>query len=415
MNDDVTLSVSEYIEVVNGVLKGALGAGVWVQGEIEGFNGRGKHTYFTIVERGDGKKAAMNVAIWEFNLRKMRPLLQQHRLELGDGIKVRLFGSGDLYIERGSFSFKASAIDPRFTLGDLAGQRDEIIQRLKKNGLYDANRALPTPLVPLRLALITSVGSAAHADTMHELEGSGIGFEVFTIDARVQGEGAVDSIVAALAHVGRLGVDVALLVRGGGSRTDLLSFDAEAVAEAIARCAVPVFTGVGHEVDTSIADEVAHRSFKTPTACAAGVVAMVNDFVERTENTWSAIAAQSLSLLQQSEHELATTAARVKSLVMTAVAGAQSRLDVASDRLRRRPLDVLKYASQSLDLAGERLRLLDPVTTMARGWSIVRDASGRSVTSVTQLRPHDVVTAQFADGVATTEVREVTSTTKGKQ
>jgi exodeoxyribonuclease VII large subunit len=194
-----------------------------------------------------------------------------------------------------------------------------------------------------------------------------------------------------------------------------LSFDAEAVAEAIARCAVPVFTGVGHEIDISIADEVAHRSFKTPTACAAGVVAMVNDFVERTENTWSAIAMQSLTLLQQSEHELATTAARVKSLVMTAVAGAQSRLDVARDRIRRRPFDVLKYASQSLDSAGERLRLLDPVTTMARGWSIVRDANGRSVTSVAQLRPHDVVTAQFADGVATTEVREVTSTTKGKQ
>jgi exodeoxyribonuclease VII large subunit len=403
--------------VVNGVLKGSLGAGVWVQGEIEGFNGRGKHTYFTIVERGDGKKAAMSVAIWEFNLRKMRPLLQQHRLELGDGIKVRLFGAGDLYVERGSFTFKASSIDPRFTLGDLAGQRDEIVQRLKKKGLYDSNRALRTPLVPLRLALITSAGSAAHADTMHELVGSAIGFHVLTIDARVQGEGSVDSIIAALGTAGALDVDAVLLVRGGGSRTDLLSFDAEAVAEAIARCPLPVFTGVGHEIDVSIADEVAHRSFKTPTACAAGVVALVNDFVQRTETAWAGIAQQSLSLLQQSEHDLATTATKVKSLVMAVVAGAHARLEVAKDRLRRRPLVVLKNALHALDTAGERLRLLDPATTMARGWSIVRDVNGKSITSVTHVRAHDVVSAQFADGVVTAEVREVMSTrsTKGHE
>ena len=415
MSDDVTLSVSQYIDVVNGVLKGALGAGQWVQGEIEGFNGRGKHTYFTIVERIDGKKAALSVAIWEFNLRKIKPLLVQHRLELRDGIKVRLFGSGDLYMDRGSFSFKASAIDPRFTLGDLAGQRDEIIQRLKKKGLYDANRLLPTPLGPLRLAWVTSIGSAAHADATKELEASGIGFHISTIDARVQGEGSEESIVAALRAAGKMNsVDVVMLVRGGGSRTDLLSFDAESVAEAIAQCPKPVFTGVGHEIDVSVADEVAHRSFKTPTACAAGIVAMVNEFVAATEEAWSAIATQSMAMLQEADHNLATTAARVRSLVATAVATAQSRLDVALDRLRRRPLDVLKTANKAIDAIADRVRLLDPVNAMARGWSIVRDANGKTVTSVAQLSAHDVVTAQFADGIVHAEVREVVQQAKTK-
>jgi exodeoxyribonuclease VII large subunit len=418
MNDDVTLSVSRYIDVVNGVLKGTLGAGQWVQGEIEGFNGRGKHTYFTLVERSEGKKAALSVAIWEFQLRKMKQVLAQHRLELRDGIKVRLFGSGDLYMERGSFSFKASAIDPRFTLGDLAGQRDEIVQRLKLQGLYDANRALKTPLVPLRIALITSIGSAAHADTMHELEGSGIGFHVSTLDTRVQGEGSVESIVVALCVAGEMDdVDAVMLVRGGGSRTDLLSFDAEAVAEAIGRCPVPVFTGIGHEIDVSIADEVAHRSFKTPTACAAGVVSMVNDYVAATEEAWSAIAGQSLTMLQAADHDLASAATRVRSLVAAAVATAQSRLDVARDRIRRRPSDILKSAAKTIDAAADRVRLLDPVKAMARGWSIVRDAHGRTVTSVTQLAVHDVVTAQFADGTVQAEVREVVQqgSMKGKQ
>ena len=111
-DEELTLSVSQYIDVVNNVLKSTMGEGVWVQGEIEGFNNRTKHTYFNVVERSDGKKASVNVAIWEFNLKRLKPLLEKHRLTLADGIKVRLFGTGDLYVERGSFSFKVSNIDP---------------------------------------------------------------------------------------------------------------------------------------------------------------------------------------------------------------------------------------------------------------------------------------------------------------
>ena len=234
--EDPTLSVSQFIDVVNGVLKNAFGAGVWVQGEIEGFNGRGKHTYFNIVERSGDKKASLNVAVWEFSLKKMKPLLDQHRLTLADGIKVRLFGVGDLYPERGSFSFKASNIDQRFTLGDLAGQRDEIVQRLKKNDLYDANRRVELPVVPLRIALITSVGSAAHADTLHELENSGIGFEIFVHDVRVQGDAAVPTIVDAITRVGRRDdIDIVMLVRGGGSKVDMLAFDSEEISAAIGK------------------------------------------------------------------------------------------------------------------------------------------------------------------------------------
>ncbi len=263
--------------------------------------------------------------------------------------------------------------------------------------------------------MITSVGSAAHADTMHELEGSGIGFHVSTIDARVQGEGSVESIVAALDTAGtNVGCDAVLLVRGGGSRTDLLTLDSELVAEAIARCPKPVFTGIGHEIDVSIADEVAPRSFKTPTACAAGVAAIVIDFVDRSEASWSEIAGQSLSLLQDAEHDLATTARTVRSLVFAVVARAQSQLDIVSDRIRRRPLAVLKMATRVVDTASDWLRLLDPVTTMARGWSIVRTADGKSVTSVAQVHASDIVTAHFKDGAVRAEVREVISNDQEK-
>jgi exodeoxyribonuclease VII large subunit len=306
--------------------------------------------------------------------------MDQHRLALTNGIKVRLFGSGDLYLERGSFSFKASKIDPRFTLGDLAGLRDEIIQRLKKAGLYDANRRVQLPLVPMKLALVTSVGSAAHADTLHELTESGIGFDIRVVDSRVQGDDAVQSLVNGLQTADAMNdVDVILLVRGGGSRTDLLAFDAEAVATAIAACRKPVFTGIGHEIDVSIADEVAHRAFKTPTACAAHVVEIVRSFVDSTESAWSAIATRSLGQLQAAERYLVLTA----------------------ERVRQRPREAFRAAEQHLTHAAARLRLLDPVNTMRRGWSIVRDGKGEVVRSATDVSANDVLHIFLTDGEIT--------------
>jgi exodeoxyribonuclease VII large subunit len=382
-NEELTLSVSQYIDLVNRVLKESLGEGVWIQGEIEGFNNRTKHTYFNVVERTDGKKASVGVAIWEFNMKRLKPLLDQHRLTLADGIKVRLYGVGDIYPERGSFGFKVSNIDPRFTLGDLAGQRDEIVQKLKLAGLYDANKRVSLPVVPLRIALLTSVGSAAHADTLHELEASGIGFDVQVYDVRVQGEDAAPTVVASLRQAAqRDDIDLIMLVRGGGSKTDLLAFDTEEIAAAIGKCAKPVFTGIGHEIDFSIADEVAYRAFKTPTACAAGVAEVVKEFVKSTEDTWAQIAAAASELLQSAEHDLVRTL----------------------DRIRRRPMDVLNLAAQTLKGASDRLRLLDPVNTMARGWSITRDSRGKTIRNIAQVAAGEQITTQLSDGTLSSTV-----------
>ena len=414
MSDEArTLSVSQFLDIVKGVLSQAFEGGLWIQGEIEGFNGRGKHTYFTIVERESGKKAAVSIAIFEYQMRHIKPLLTKHRLELADGIKVRLYGTPDIYVDRGSFSFKVTNIDPRFTLGDLAGQRDEIVQRLKTRGLYVANKLVPLPVAPLRIALITSIGSAAHADALHELEASGIGFEVFVHDVRVQGAEAVPTVAAAIEQAGaRTDIDVVMLVRGGGSKTDLLAFDSEEIAAAIGMCPLPVFTGIGHEVDTSIADEVAHRAYKTPTACAAGVVQLVQEFVQSTEDAWSQISLTASELLSDAERSLNETAQAVKSAVVLALNESAHALRAAADRVRRRPIEVLSLATHSLKSASDRLRLLDPVNTMARGWSITRDANGKAIRGASALKQGQVITTSFADGDATSTVETISTRTK---
>ena len=414
MSDEArTLSVSQFLDIVKGVLSQAFEGGLWIQGEIEGFNGRGKHTYFTIVERESGKKAAVSIAIFEYQMRHIKPLLTKHRLELADGIKVRLYGTPDIYVDRGSFSFKVTNIDPRFTLGDLAGQRDEIVQRLKTRRLYEANKLVPLPVAPLRIALITSIGSAAHADALHELETSGIGFEVFVHDVRVQGAEAVPTVVVAIEQAGaRTDIDVVMLVRGGGSKTDLLAFDSEEIAAAIGMCPLPVFTGIGHEVDTSIADEVAHRAYKTPTACAAGVVQLVQEFVQSTEDAWSQISLTASELLSYAERSLNEIAQAVKSAVVLALNESAHALRAAADRVRRRPAEVLSLATHSLKSASDRLRLLDPVNTMARGWSITRDANGKAIRGASALKQGQVITTSFADGDATSTVETISTRTK---
>ena len=408
-----TLSVSQFIDVVNGVLRETFGGGLWVQGEIEGFNGRGKHTYFNVVERDGDNKAALSVSIWQGNMTKLRPLLTKHRLELADGIKVRIFGTPDIYAQRGSFGFKVTNIDPRFTLGDLAGQRDEVIRKLKELGLYDANRKLLVPLVPLRIGLITSVGSAAHADVLHELENSGFGYHVLVQDVRVQGDDAVPTIVAAIQSLGkRQDLDVLMLVRGGGSRTDLLAFDTQEIAAAIAKCSLPVFTGIGHEIDVSVADEVASASFKTPTACAGAIGDLIRSYVDETEANWQEIAASATIQLQTAERRLTERASKVKTRIIDALQHAATALSVASDRIRRRPLDVLTGSGKYIDSSAQRLRLLDPVTTMARGWTITRSSSGVVVRAAAQLKPGDVLITSFQDGTSTSEVKETTNSQK---
>jgi exodeoxyribonuclease VII large subunit len=261
--------------------------------------------------------------------------------------------------------------------------------------------------------LITSIGSAAHADALHELEASGIGFNIFVHDVRVQGAEAVPTVVSAIEQAGaRTDIDVVMLVRGGGSKTDLLAFDSEEIAAAIGMCPLPVFTGIGHEVDTSIADEVAHRAFKTPTACAAGVVQLVQEFVQSTEDAWSQISITASEMLNDAERSLNETAQAVKSAVVLALNESAHALRAAADRVRRRPSEVLSLATHSLKSASDRLRLLDPVNTMARGWSITRDANGKAIRGVGSLKQGQVITTSFADGDATSTVETISTRTK---
>ena len=386
INGVPSFSVGQFTEVLNHVLKASFDEGVWVEGEIQGLRKPNPHAYFTLIENVDGVKAQLNINLFAGPLRNVQTKLRQQGIELKDGLKVRLFGRVEYYGPFGKLNLIATDVDTQFSAGDVAAKREELLRVLMEKGVDKINKQIPVPLVPLRLGIISSSQAAGWADAQQHLTESGIGFAITFCDVRVQGDAAVPQIVAALNSLSRRDdIDLVMLMRGGGSKGDLAAFDDEQIAMAISKCSHPVFTGIGHEIDTSIADIVAHTANKTPTACAQSVIAIVESFLS----------------------ELSFSAGSLRSLTQTAVERARSRIAVSVERLRTRPRTALERQSQKLMMHAASVRLLDPVTTMARGWSITRDSSGNVVRSISDIKKGDTVVTALADGSITSTVEGV--------
>ena len=386
INGVPSFSVGQFTEVLNHVLKASFDEGVWVEGEIQGLRKPNPHAYFTLIENIDGVKAQLNINLFAGPLRNVQAKLRQQGIELKDGLKVRLFGRVEYYGPFGKLNLIATDVDTQFSAGDVAAKREELLRVLMEKGVDKINKRISVPLVPLRLGIISSSQAAGWADAQQHLTESGIGFAITFCDVRVQGDSAVSQIVAALNSLSRRDdIDLVMLMRGGGSKGDLAAFDDEQIAMAISKCSHPVFTGIGHEIDTSIADIVAHTANKTPTACAQSVIAIVENFLS----------------------DLSYSAGSLRSLTQTAVERARSRIAVSVERLRTRPRTALERQSQKLMMHAASVRLLDPVTTMARGWSITRDSSGNVVRSISDIKKGDTVVTALADGSITSTVEGV--------
>ena len=429
-----TYTVGELAEVINRRIRGGED-GVWVRGEIQGWNARGPHAYFTLADDAadtPDAKAVIDVAVFAPSRNRLRPMLERHRLRLGDGIKVRIYGYLDFYAPRGQIKLVMTGIDPRFTLGDLAQQRDQVMRRLVAGGLVDANRRTPLGRAPVHVGVVTSVGSAAWHDFHQELAASGLGFQLSVCDVRVQGDHAVAMVAAAIVSLAARPLDAIVVIRGGGARNELSVFDAESIALAIAGSPVPVLTGLGHEVDRSIADEVAYASYKTPTACAQALVGMTATYLAEAERAYERvlaaarddteraatvladrahrIARRTQGAVVRAEEGLAQRRARLHSSARRALGDAASLVERAAARTRVRPPQVLTAESRHLESLHARARALDPVVMLARGWTITRHAGGAVVRSPLDVVPGDVLVTQLAAGSVTSTVAATSGT-----
>jgi exodeoxyribonuclease VII large subunit len=418
-----TLTVSDLARDIQAALD-QLGGEVWVQGELHGLRRTDRgHVWFDLVEvgtLGGPPVAQIPVVLFDRHRRGVNALLKRTGgVRMTDGMAIRIRADVEFYPPQGRVQLVMTGIDPEYTLGTLLAERDRVLQVLRQEALLGRNGLLAAPAVPLRVGLVTAAGSAAYADFVHELERSRYAFRVVHHDARVQGREAEQSIAAALRTLGGFDLDVVALVRGGGARTDLACFDGERVARAIAALPVPVVTGIGHETDRSIADEVAHTAHKTPTACAAALVATVDRFLAGLREQAATISHAARQCLEHEharlgahaeratragtrrlDREQAHLARRAERVTVTAshtLTRHHLGLADAVEEIGRRADHALARADRQLTAHEARARALDPARLLARGWTITRSGTGEVVRAA-DLAPGTELVTRFVDG-----------------
>ena len=251
---------------------------LWVSAEISELKvNRSGHCYLNLVEKGNSEgapRAEARAVIWRNNYTQIDAMFREATgspLSSGIGVLVRVVVT---YHEIYGFSLQIIDLDPNYTLGDVERRRRETIERLKEDGVWDMNRELSLPRPLLRIAVVSSATAAGYRDFMTEIGSSPFNFNVTLFEATMQGEGAEESIINALSAIAEResDFDIAVIIRGGGSTSDLALFDSYRIALYVTQMPMAVITGIGHDKDVSVVDMVAHYMCKTPTAVGAFLV-----------------------------------------------------------------------------------------------------------------------------------------------
>jgi exodeoxyribonuclease VII large subunit len=431
------LSISALLDQVQAAIVRAFPRGqlVWVRGEIQSISDRTGHCYIDLVDP-DGRRGrdtkVLKVNCWQRNWAPMRAALAGQGIVLEIGTVVTLRGRVEFYAPRGQVNFVAVDVDTEALLGAVAARRAALLKTLEAEGLLRRNVSLPMPVLPLRIGLVASPGTEGYNDFQGQVLGSGYAFEVVVARAQVQGTSAPVSVARALSAAAKAGCDLVVVVRGGGAKADLVAFDHEAVARAIAGCPVPVWTGVGHTGDQSVADIVAARAFVTPTECGQELVRRVHDWWATIAASADAIGRRAMEVMeaagvrhgaartrlaQATRHQLHRHAERLEGRSQRIASQVRRQIDAAAGAVSGRATRLGPCARRGLDHHDERLgfwrRLLaayDIDRQLERGYTLTLDPEGRTVRSVANLAPGASLVTRFADGRVTSEVRTVDPT-----
>jgi exodeoxyribonuclease VII large subunit len=405
---------------------------LWVQGEIQKITQSGGHAYLDLVDpdsAGSRQAPTLKVKCWNRTWTAVQRDLAGQGLSLEAGMTVVLRGTLDFYRPRAELGFILAEVDVTALLGRMALERAALIEALKFEGLFDAQRQLEVPPVPLRIGLVGSPRTEGFNDFLGQLERSGLSFGVTVARATVQGLHAPREVASAIEQAAASEVDLICVVRGGGSKGDLVAFDAPEIARAIASCPVPVWTGIGHTGDESVADLVANWHAITPTACAGEVVERVAEYwagvradagriaqravsiCQRREQAYSVLRGQLVAsargLLRSHSVNVAHTRRRLASAPNSMLRSATERLHASRARLVPASRGRLGAAGASLAARQRLLSAYDPMRTLRRGWSLTLDAQGRAIRSVAQLEPGELVTTRVADGSFSASVTSI--------
>lgn len=382
-------TVSELVSDLRELLEDSVGR-AWVAGEISNLRvAHSGHAYFTLKDESSQIRAAL-----------FRSTAQRIPFAPEDGLEVLAFGDVTLYEARGDLQLLVRQLEPRGR-GALQLAFDQLRRRLERDGLFAAERKRALPALPRRIGVVTSLAGAALHDVLQVTGRRLPGVPILVSPTRVQGEGAEAEIVEALRALdAHGGVDVILLVRGGGSLEDLLAFNGEALARAIVASRTPVVTGVGHETDLSIADLAADARAPTPSAAAARVLPERSDLDARRLALARRLGTAARRRLERAWSRLDRGRESLRSVSPRArLVARRERLEVLRRDLERGARLRCAAARGRLEGLAGRLESLSPLAVLARGYAIVRRvADGAVVRAPEDVAPGDALAIRVARG-----------------
>ncbi|MBN1927741.1 MAG: exodeoxyribonuclease VII large subunit [Prolixibacteraceae bacterium] len=380
------LTLSELNALVKDTLEVAFPEQLWLVAEIADMKiNRTGHCYLELVEKDKGNEevlARARATIWSWQFRFIRPYFETSTGQpLTNGLKVLVAVSVEFHEVYG-FSLNIKDIDPAYTLGDMARKRNEIIERLTEEGIFDMNREIPFPDIPSRIAIISSPTAAGYEDFMNQLENNTEGYRFYTklFAATMQGADSPGSVIMALDAIFEQSelFDVAVIIRGGGSQVDLNCFDDYELAMHIAQFPLPLLTGIGHEKDESVADMVAHTKLKTPTAVAEFLISKYDMIAEEIEGTKEAFLHLVSSLLNNEAQRLSSSVRLLKPIIKGSIEKIKINFfhkikevkPLVADTLEHQQFRLIKYSdkivSESRSMLNKQLNRLSSFSVTAR-------------------------------------------------
>lgn len=395
------LSLLELNQLIKQALSAQLQPTYWVVAEIGELRiAQNGHCYLDLVDKGNDRLLAkVRATIWSYTFRTLQGWFEAMTGEaLRPGLKI-LAQVEVKFHELYGLSVNVKDIDAQYTLGERARRRQQVVQQLINEGVYEMNKGLPLPIVPQRIAVISSPTAAGLGDFMDQLAHNrgGYRFEVQLFKASMQGEAAEASMVAALLDIyQRLEqhddlFDLVVIIRGGGAQVDLDCFDTYGLASHIAQFPLPVITGIGHERDETVADLVAHTKMKTPTAVAEFLIDGITTYDEQLESyrqrienhtrqilreqtyqldNWQTTLKYSLSSqVQRQRQELIQRKERVQYAAQTLLRQQRNQLAQWPVTLRTQSQNQLRRWQQQLSTHEKVMSLVDPVSIMKRGFT----------------------------------------------
>jgi exodeoxyribonuclease VII large subunit len=427
----------------------------WVTAEIaelkENYSG---HCYLELIEKhADEKnvKARVKAIIWANRFRFLKPFFQDATGEsLRDGLRVLVKVKIE-YHEVYGLSLVISDIDPVFTIGEMAMKRKAIIKRLEDEGVFSMNKELELPLLPQRIAVISSRNAAGFSDFINHLKEnrSGYVFHLALFEAAMQGVETEAAIIAALENIAAKAelFDMVVIIRGGGSLTDLSWFDNYNIAYFVTQFPLPVITGIGHDKDLSVTDMVANISLKTPTAVADFLIEMMTELEESLNSMSSEITELSLKIIETYKKRIDTVSlklspitgilmaglrakladrllevvnigkeyiiragikpenqkSRLRSAVQTLYLKQNSILENRKEGINRSALNTINSANMKLSGLSNSLGILNPENVLKRGYTITSN-NGKIIKSRSDLKNEDILETRFSDGTVNSRV-----------